>query len=185
MESREDRPTRIRRYSTRAFPPYSYVPGRFPHPLSDPAGHSFGQSHAPTLPLEPEHYHNSPEYLFAIDLFNHGYYWESHEVWERLWHAAGRTGPVAWLLQGLIKLAAAGVKIREGKRLGTESHSQGAKRLFERVRHATQQDIFVGLRLSKLLRACEVAQSLASDHCHNAEAVQIVFPFELKLNDEA
>ena len=23
------------------FPPYSYVTGRFPHPTSDPAGHSF------------------------------------------------------------------------------------------------------------------------------------------------
>ena len=25
-------------------PPYSYVPGRFPHPISDPAGHMFGKS---------------------------------------------------------------------------------------------------------------------------------------------
>ncbi|MER9222262.1 DUF309 domain-containing protein [Mesorhizobium sp. M0644] len=23
-----------------------------------------------------------------IDLINHGYYWEAHEAWEPLWHAA-------------------------------------------------------------------------------------------------
>ncbi len=31
----------------------------------------------------------------GVDLFNHGYYWESHEEWESLWHAAGRRGVVA------------------------------------------------------------------------------------------
>ncbi len=32
------------------------------------------------------------DYLRGIDLFNHGYYWEAHEVWEGLWHTAGHRG---------------------------------------------------------------------------------------------
>ncbi|TGQ49534.1 DUF309 domain-containing protein, partial [Mesorhizobium sp. M1C.F.Ca.ET.210.01.1.1] len=27
-------------------------------------------------------------FRWGIDLFNHGYYWEAHEAWEPLWHAA-------------------------------------------------------------------------------------------------
>ena len=51
----------------------------------------------------------------GIALFNAGYYWEAHEAWEGLWHAHGRDGPTADVLKGLIKLAAAGVKVREGR----------------------------------------------------------------------
>jgi len=69
-------------------------------------------------PSDPANWQASAEYLRGIELFNHGYYWESHEVWESLWHAAGRTGPIADFLKGLIALAAAGVKVREGKAAG-------------------------------------------------------------------
>jgi hypothetical protein len=53
-------------------------------------------------------------YLRGIDLFNFGYWWESHEAWEGLWRACGRRGPAADFLKGLIKLAAAGVKASTG-----------------------------------------------------------------------
>src|SRR5690242_5233304 len=33
----------VRRFAAGvSFPRYTYVPGRFPHPTSDPAGHSYG-----------------------------------------------------------------------------------------------------------------------------------------------
>jgi len=28
----------------REFPPYTYVPGRAPHPVTDPTGHSYGSA---------------------------------------------------------------------------------------------------------------------------------------------
>lgn len=65
--------------------------------------------------------------LFSIDLFHHGYYWEAHEGWEALWHAAGRKGPIAELLKALIKLAAAGVKMRQGVAEGVRSHGERAR----------------------------------------------------------
>ena len=121
------------RYSDQAFPAYSYVPRFTPHPISDPAGHMVGMQHATPPPLQPDSFKDSPQYLYAVDLFNHGYYWEAHEAWESLWHAAGRQGQEADFLKGLIKLAAAGVKAREGNPRGVKRHSCRAKELLEGV----------------------------------------------------
>ena len=116
----------------RPFPPYTYVPGQAPHPIRDPAGHMLGEE--PETPeLFVEEWWNCEEYLWGIDLFNHGYYWEAHEAWEGLWHAAGRTGPVADFLKGLIKLAAAGVKAREGSAVGRQRHLLRGSELLESV----------------------------------------------------
>jgi hypothetical protein len=59
----------------------------------------------------------------GIDLFNHGYYWEAHEAWDPLWQAANRSTPHRLLFKGLILLAAAGVKIREGKQVAATRHA--------------------------------------------------------------
>jgi uncharacterized protein len=118
-----------------AFPAYAYVPGQQPHPVRDPQGHSFGKVEEVVPcpdPLELERVHL---FRFAVDLFNHGYYWEAHEAWEVLWHAFGRTGAVADFLKGLIHLAAAGVKAREGRLNGVERHAERAKVLFDKTGH--------------------------------------------------
>jgi predicted metal-dependent hydrolase len=72
---------------------------------------------------------DNSQWLYALDLFNQGFYWESHEVWEAFWHGLGRTTPEALFVQGLIHLAAAAVKIREGKPAGVARHSQRAREL--------------------------------------------------------
>jgi hypothetical protein len=41
--------------------------------------------------------------LWAVDLFNDGYWWESHEALEALWHAAGRTTSPARFAQSLVR----------------------------------------------------------------------------------
>ena len=69
-------------------------------------------------------------YLGGIDLFNHGYYWEAHEMWEALWHRTGGDAVTAMFLKGLIKLTAAGVKIREGNPRGTASLNTGFRQEF-------------------------------------------------------
>lgn len=115
------------------FPPYTYVPGRFPHPISDPQGHSFGHSPPAARELESSNWRNNEIYLHALDLFNHGYYWEAHETWESLWHASGRKGPTADFLKGLIKLAAAGVKACEGRDAGVRLHARRAAELLRSV----------------------------------------------------
>lgn len=131
---------------TRLLPPYSYVPGHeHPHPVTDPRGHLYGQSHPEALPpealarlpAEPTSRRRAldallakaPAWLYALDLFNRGYYWEAHEAWEGFWNQLGRTTPEAKLVQGLIHLAAACVKIREGRAEGVKRHTQRAAEL--------------------------------------------------------
>ena len=141
----------------RDFPPYSFVPGLFPHPISDSRGHGFGQTHPTPLPLNPDEWHSNADYLFGIDLFNHGYYWEAHETWEGLWHACGRTGLAGDFLKGLIQLAAAGVKVRQGMPPGVASLGKGAANLFDRVR--AEKVRFLGIDVEALSRfANELAE---------------------------
>jgi predicted metal-dependent hydrolase len=133
-------------------PPYTYVTGRTPHPIRDPQGHLFGRAAEAPPPLDPQRWRENVAYLLGIDLFNHGYYWEAHEVWEGLWHAAERTGPVADFLKGLIKLAAAGVKAYEGRPDGVCRHAARAQQLFETVRAtADAPDEWAGPSLANLI----------------------------------
>ena len=139
----------IRYAPARELPPYAYVPGHgLPHPVNDPGGHLYAtqdSTHEPpissaalaALPQEPDARRHAlaavlagnSQWLFALDLMNAGFYWEAHEAWESFWHVLGRTTPEARCVQGLIHLAAACVKIREGKPAGVKSHTQRAREL--------------------------------------------------------
>lgn len=112
-----------------SLPPYTYVPGRTPHPVSDPRGHSFGLTATPVTEFDPYQPEQSPQWCEAVALFEAGYYWEAHEAWEQLWHVVGRRGPVGDCLKGLIKWAAAGVKAYEGRPEGVRRHCQRAAEL--------------------------------------------------------
>src|SRR5438128_9530059 len=136
-DGRSGRDTMWRLVPDEPFPPYSYVNGRFPHPIRDPAGHSFAVVPTPCPMPDPSHWQDCRPYLYGMDLFNHGYYWEAHEVWEGLWHASGRSGQTGHFLKGLIHLAAAGVKVRQGIPAGVKSHSSRAAELFRQTAEAT------------------------------------------------
>ena len=131
-------------------PPYAYVPGRQPHPTRDPEGHSHGRAEVPAAAPDPDRPFSSAAFLRGIDLFNLGYYWEAHEVWESLWHACGRSGPTADFLKGLIKLAAAGVKSREGNVAGVRRHAERARELFQETTRATGRTEILALHLPTL-----------------------------------
>jgi uncharacterized protein len=137
----------------RPLPPYTFVPGRSPHPVSDPAGHQFGQTPEAPDPLDADTWQTNRAYLYGIDLFNHGYYWEAHEAWESLWHLCGRKGTTADFLKGLIKLAAAGVKHRQGTPAGVRSHARRAADLFTAAARSpgSETDFYLGLRVTELI----------------------------------
>lgn len=53
---------------------------------------------------------SNPGFLWAVDLYNHGYYWEAHEAWEHLWKRCERDAVLGSFLQGLIQCAGAALK---------------------------------------------------------------------------
>jgi len=121
----------------RRFPAYAYLPGRQPHPVRDPGGHSYDPSGRGGR-VEPNIVAagaslGSEEFRFGLDLFNHGYYWEAHEAWEGLWQMSEKRDPLRMFFKGLILLAAAGVKIREGKRAAALRHAGRAASLLNRL----------------------------------------------------
>jgi predicted metal-dependent hydrolase len=110
------RRTTPRYLPNRTFPPYQYVPGMNPHPVRDPRGHSHeGSPPAPIrTPWEPSAWRELTDWLWGVDLFNGFFFWEAHEAWERLWIAQPRRSAPSLVLQGLIQLAAALLKLRTG-----------------------------------------------------------------------
>jgi len=143
IESRSDRLV-----PQQPLPTYSYVPGKHPHPLRDSKGHSYGMEIV-VRQFDPSEWQNCEAYLFGIDLFNLGYYWEAHERWEAVWIALGRRGVLADFLKGLIKLAAAGVKAREGRANGVRRHAARAHELFAHV--SSSHKTALGLEITQLI----------------------------------
>jgi len=127
----------------RPLPAYRFVPGRAPHPRLHPDGHSFGVAEPAVDSWSPRDWRDNPEWLYGVDLFNHGYYWEAHEAWESLWRVAPRGSAPGLFLQGLIQLAAALLKLQTNS-------LPSAKRLADRgteklMRVAKQSPALMGL----------------------------------------
>lgn len=166
----------------RAFPSYAFVPGQSPHPTHNPEGHSYNHIPEEIEAPDPARWADNEHYLFGIDLFNHGYYWEAHEIWEDLWNADGRIGLTADFLKGLIKLAAAGVKIRENVPHGVRIHARGAGTLFEAIQKELGADTnhYMGLSLQELLDFSQALAWCSSELPSLEDSKQVVFDFCLK-----
>ncbi|MDZ4820011.1 MAG: DUF309 domain-containing protein [Planctomycetota bacterium] len=176
--------TDVPRYApSESFPPYSYVSGMHPHPVRDPQGHSYG-CHTKPMHLKAEDGVDWNRFRYAIDLFNHGYYWEAHEAWEELWHAAGRCGAWADLLKGYIHLAAAGVKMREGRGNGVRRHALRTCELIAQSRQANAAEN-VWQQMIELNELEQFARSVSrmepSPDDTTVQTVKVVFAQPLRL----
>lgn len=160
---------RPRLVPARPFPAYAYLPGRFPHPVRHPLGHSYQ--------AEPEAAPGPDEFAWGVDLFNHGYYWEAHEAWEALWQAAKADPQRRLFYKGLILLAACGVKIREGKPQPARRHGVRAAATLRRIspRPAASLEADLGMPVSALADLADATSGLPTDR----EGIQSVFDFLL------
>lgn len=134
------------RYTSYNFPSLRYIPGRGIHPSK-----MIGKEHIPQIPeaskdFSAERWQTSELYLYAIDLFNYCYYWEVHEVLEKLWHRIGKGTPEGMFIQGLIQLSVALLKNAQG-------NMSGVRRLTEKAfpKLSTQSGIYLGVNIQKLL----------------------------------
>lgn len=155
------------------FPAVAYVPGHGVRPQAEPGP-------APA-PLDPADYTACAPYLHGLALFDRGYYWEAHEILESLWIAAGRVGATAELLRGLIQLAAAGVKVRQGKGEGAVALAARAKGHFSQARASWPTSSIAGLELDALLAfADDVHENGAKLRGSPTAAVEVVFDRRLR-----
>lgn len=153
---------RIPRYEpSLSLPREAYVPGQSARPSEAFAGETPQQS-----------------IRFGIDLFNGGFYWEAHEAWESAWMALGRNGAAADTLQGLIHLAACGVKARQASVHGVSTHAEKA---IQRWCDA-EEDLGIA-SLSKLTEQVKkVRQTPSRILAKKQENVVIVFDFQIELS---
>lgn len=96
----------IPRYSQRSLPLYRHLPFQNPHPFLDEDGHSFGEELLPVEGFGADNWMASDEYLYAIDLFNNGFWWEAHERLKQVSIGAGRESITGTFIQGLIQASA-------------------------------------------------------------------------------
>ena len=162
----------------RAFPPYAYLPGKFPHPIRHPLGHSYDPG---TTALLDNALPDPESFRWGIDLFNYGYYWEAHEAWEPLWRATKRNSTDREMLKGLILLAAAGVKLRERKNIAARRHARRAATLFRGAVVDPHSPIehTLGMASEMLAAHAETSVSLISDASLDACDNAVVFSFVL------
>ncbi|MCE8512425.1 DUF309 domain-containing protein [Ruegeria pomeroyi] len=98
-----------------SLPPLSvpYVPGQTARP---PEGlfEALHQSVPGRMP--PEDLTACPAWTAGWTLFDLGYFWEAHEVWEPVWMALPQNSGARYRVQAAIQLTNAALKLRMGRR---------------------------------------------------------------------
>lgn len=139
------------------FPAYVFVPGENPHPKKS-GGHMEGEKDPIAPAIDPQHPEQNEFLRYSLDLFNHGYFWESHVYFEALWNTHQREGSIADFLKAMIKLGAAGVKIAIDQKQSALGHFDRAKELFESVKKA-EGPVFLGFDLNFILSQIDSVDS--------------------------
>lgn len=133
----------------RALPAQAYVPGRSARPPQfEAAAPGDGEAATPST----GEWQRQPGFLWGLDLYNHGFPWEAHEVWETLWQQAPRGSAVRAMLQGLIQCAAAVVHARAGRATGQRRLAERALARLDAV-HAAVGPRCLGVDVAGLAQA--------------------------------
>ncbi|RZF20927.1 DUF309 domain-containing protein [Halobacteriovorax vibrionivorans] len=91
-------------------------------------------------------FRNNSDYLYAIDLINHGYYWECHAYLESLWNEHNRTDDYAILFKAIIKIAAGLLKRDMGQESACATHLERCLELLDQLNY----EEFCGIKLMEL-----------------------------------
>lgn len=147
----------LRRYTSRELPAYRHIPGYSPHPVRDAAGHSFRRPEPQEVcPLGYGQWRECGDYLYGVDLFNHKFFWEAHEVWEPIWHEAGHDSAGGRFVQALIQMAAVMLLHRSERPGGIPKLLQRAAKNFslarERAGRGDDDDALYGVNMARWQR---------------------------------
>jgi len=131
-----------------SFPSSPFVPGISPRTERHAVNSWEDLGAFADRPLTAANWPRHGPYLFGVDLFNHGFWWEAHEQWERPW----RCGDLLQrpFLQGLIQLAASLLKWRVGNARGQDVLRSKGLRNLETVKRKVSEEVYMGLCLEEL-----------------------------------
>lgn len=124
-----------------------------------------GEKDPVVAPLDPARPFDSDVLRYSLDLYNHGYFWESHVYFEALWNAHERKGSVADFLKGMIKLGAAGVKMALKQEVSARGHLDRAKELFQAVMEK-EGEVFLGFNLKDIILRMDTGLEVPEVHPH-------------------
>ena len=116
----------------------------------------------------PEEWWDSDWYLYGIDRYNYGYWWECHEVFEGLWHAVGQDSPQGQFLQALIQVAAANLK-----RLGNASEPANTLSQSALERLQKFSGTYMGVDVAALT---EDVRAYFGGSCEKPALIRLVWP---------
>jgi hypothetical protein len=112
----------------RELPLYAFRPGINPHPNKE-GGHQYQRPEpSPTKLVK-----SNPDFLYAIDLYNDGYFWEAHIFLEAIWNYHKRIGNEADFCKALIKLSAGSLKREINQDPQAMQHFKSAKEIIESI----------------------------------------------------
>jgi hypothetical protein len=160
----------VPRYTQKGFPRYRHVPTKTPHPVIHPEGHSYKKTEEKTPRWAPEQWVHNETYLYGIDLFNHGYWWEAHEAWENVWMGTKKNDLEGRYLQALIQFSAALLKLLSGNKKGFDNlHKESAVKFHHCLKEMSDHKMhqFMGLDLEKWMKRvvtfCDSLESIEGE----------------------
>ena len=117
-------------------PPYRYVRGLNPHPTRESEGHSYKVKTPPPVPFHEDNWLQCEPFVYGIDLYHQGYFWEAYHAWEELQKAAEKDSRESNFLQALMLNCTAMKRLYEHDARGIREKSQGARWRLSRLRSA-------------------------------------------------
>lgn len=126
-----------------ALPHYRYVPGQ--------GAKDEQRKDIPKFKLEKlnnEHWKDNDAYLYGIDLFNQGFYYEAHEVWEELWHFTGHNSTEGAFLKALIQWTAIHLKNKMNEIKPAERLQKSFQNKIEEIQKKITKTSWMGLDLN-------------------------------------
>lgn len=148
------------------FPDQRHVPGQTSRPTASPAFDA-AQS-APIYTLDRQWRENAT-YLYGVALYNAGFFWEAHEVWEAVWMRAAGNSRERLLLQGLIQLSNGCLKVVMDRRPAARRLLDIAHDKLTEASHGGAETM--GVELEPLASAIRAFAELVDDESRVSEDV--------------
>lgn len=129
----------------------------------------------PQVPTSPTDWHGDPAWRLGVHLFHHGYFWEAHEAWERLWRRCAPGSEERELLHVLLHYSASALHYRCGRfHAARDVALRAAERLRKLRERGTKKVMGLGLaRLAKRLdRHIAAAEQAPGKHSARVPRVQ-------------